>query len=89
MYNFELFQREFFNPLKRNVQFFHPPKAGLQKVLTLLTCRPPPYCWVKNDQPFTRSEKFNIKSNKIKEYLFCAVQSDARDDGKQRIFYMT
>ena len=51
MFNFELFQREFFNPLKKNVQFSINPQAGLQEILTPLTCWPPPYCWVKNDQP--------------------------------------
>ena len=33
------------------MQFFHPPQAGLQKILTPLTCRPTPYCWVKKVQP--------------------------------------
>ena len=31
--------------------FFIPPQAGLQKILTPLIYRPPPYCWIKNDQP--------------------------------------
>ena len=51
MYNFELFQREFFNPLKRTVQFFHPPSSRSSKILTPLPVDHPPYCWVKNDQP--------------------------------------
>ena len=45
------FKGNFSTPLKKNVQFFHPPQAGIQKILTPLTCRPPPYCWVKNDLP--------------------------------------
>jgi hypothetical protein len=28
------FKGNFSTPLKRNVQFFHPPQAGLQKMLT-------------------------------------------------------
>ena len=42
MYNFELFQKEFLTPLKRNLHFFIPPQADLQKGLTPLTFQPPP-----------------------------------------------
>ena len=50
------FKGNFSTPLKRSVNFFHPTEAGLQKILTPLTCRPTPYCWVKNDQPLKAIE---------------------------------
>ena len=42
-----------FNPLRRNIQFFQPSSGRSSKFLTPLTSRPPPYCWVKNDQPLS------------------------------------
>ena len=45
------FKGNFSTPLKRNVQYFHPPSSRSSKNFDPLTCRPPPYCWVKNDQP--------------------------------------
>ena len=61
MYNFELFQRGFLTPLKRNVHFFIPTQAGLQKFVTPLTCRPPPYCWLKNNQPLITKHPIYIE----------------------------
>ena len=42
MYNFELFQRKYFNPLQKDCTIISSPlQAGLQNILTSLTCRPP------------------------------------------------
>ena len=54
MYNFEIFQSEFFNPLKRNVQFFHPPSSRSSKNFDPLTCRPPPTAWLKITNPLSK-----------------------------------
>ena len=44
--------KEFFTPpQKKYKKFSTPPQAGLQIFSTPLTSRPPPYCWIKNDQP--------------------------------------
>ena len=37
-------------PSEEIYNFFNPPQAGLPKFLIPLNTRPPPYCWVKNDQ---------------------------------------
>ena len=59
IYNFELFRREFFNPPQKECIIFRPlPQAGLQKISTPLTCRPPHYSWIRNDQPLINLGKF-------------------------------
>ena len=46
--------REFLTPSKEIKKIFNPPQVGLQILLTTLTSRPPPYCWIENDQPLRR-----------------------------------
>ena len=72
MYNFELFQVEFFNPLRRNVQFFHPPQAGLQKNFDPPHLSTTPYSWVKSDQPLKHYQtQFNLESTIMRNVDIC------------------
>ena len=78
--NFELYQREFFNPPQKKCRIFSsPPQAGLQNILTPLTSRPPPYCWVKNDQPLIGNiEDLQIKSFTRFTFLYLLIQWELR-----------
>ena len=51
MYKFKSFKRKFFNPPQKECTIFSSPSSRYSKIFDPLTCRPPPYCWVKNDLP--------------------------------------
>ena len=56
---------EFFNPIRRCLQFFQPPSVRSSKIFESLTSRPPPYCWFEIEQPLRIScnnrSKFSSK----------------------------
>ena len=62
-------KRIFQLPSKGMYNFFIHPQAGLQNILSPLTCRPTPYCWNKNDQPLT-VDFFKNHCNTVIKFLY-------------------
>ena len=60
--------REFFNPAQKKCKRFSTPlKQDSKYFWPPLTFRPPPYCWIKNDQPLSIMEYFQFMVKMVPE----------------------